>query len=745
MRFEMSFMILIVLVQLMALNCSALHAVIHAQAHSSSDGYVIGSEMTCSGFEHAFKDQGHVVQLMYPGNYSTIADYQWDIVFIEGWFPAIIAFIHEIRRQTNGHAKVYFFCLDPDFPGLDVIQKLDVDAFFTNSYEVLDILKPHAPHAEFMLLAANEPRIKSSIAYTHQNPIVFVGNAVGIMTKKHLPEMLREAIPFGLTIYGYAWDMHPEFAPYWAGVLPQEDLFVAYSKAKVILGATMDGQRAYGMINNRVFEALMAGKIFITDYYEALETVFQDRILYYKKDGDVTRLLTQLSHTNFSFQYPSIVLKEFISSQHTYHDRARQITNFYNKFGSIHLQRLNIPKILVAIDNDYLSKNILSSLFVYDVLLPAFSKLHERYHVEVISIESLVDSVLYDHDMVLLISIWGSSVEQNLRAMPKLKHCYGLFLLGRITDSQIDEYIALSPFYDIVYYTTPRDYDQLSQARTNVQHAFGWPSAHVKVNNFSCDTLIIGDWNDDNQRLVNILEIFPQDKASSVHLVLPLHHQAILPHTISFLNKWGFIITFAVPGMQLLSDLIQTHNCRALLLPSAIDTGGSDYILASGVAMGRVVNILDDNARLVHLFKDLTAGKPLWDINHVATMIELGKSRPLCMGRGNASVTMVKPLEPAIPGQFIDIYFQLHNFRVPYDGSVCLFVNDQSKTCVFHDDMFFHLELPFIETNITLYLGLRSMLYADTFALSTPTSLVWATDSMQATCATKTTSQKYKH
>ncbi|RLO02670.1 hypothetical protein DYB28_013883, partial [Aphanomyces astaci] len=162
--------------------------------------------MTCRGFGKAFKDQGHMVQTMFPGNYSSIADNAWDIVDL------FFVFIF-ISRQA----------------GLDTIQQLDVDAFFTNSHEALELLKPHAPHTEFMLLAAESPSNTAPLPVSTASTVVFVGNAIGISTKRDLATMLREAIPFGLTIYGYAWDLVPEFTPYWGGILPPEDLPRVYS------------------------------------------------------------------------------------------------------------------------------------------------------------------------------------------------------------------------------------------------------------------------------------------------------------------------------------------------------------------------------------------------------------------------------------------------------------------------------------------------------------------------------------
>ena len=89
-----------------------------------------------------------------------IFENQWDLIIIEGWFPSINSFIHEMRRhndpsglpsspdaaQEAGYLRrhgpvVLFWCLDPSFPGLNRLAHLDVDAFLSNSHRAAAELK----------------------------------------------------------------------------------------------------------------------------------------------------------------------------------------------------------------------------------------------------------------------------------------------------------------------------------------------------------------------------------------------------------------------------------------------------------------------------------------------------------------------------------------------------------------------------------------------------------------------------
>ena len=68
-----------------------------------------------------------------------------------------------------------------------------------------------------------------------------------------------------LSIYGSSWDQLPEFAPYYRGVAPVSTLPTIYANARAVLAVTMDEQRDFGMLNNRVFEVLSAGAPMISE------------------------------------------------------------------------------------------------------------------------------------------------------------------------------------------------------------------------------------------------------------------------------------------------------------------------------------------------------------------------------------------------------------------------------------------------------------------------------------------------
>ncbi|KAF0698009.1 Aste57867_11340 [Aphanomyces stellatus] len=688
--------------------------------------------MTCRGFAKAFESQGHVVQTMYPGSYRSIGDHMWDIVFIEGWFPAISAFIHEVRRLTHGHARVYYFCLDPAFPGLDRIREFDVDAFFTNSHDALAALTPHAPHAEFMLLAAEASSALNPTS-SHHSPlpdssVVFIGNAVGINTKRDLAVMLREAIPFGLVIYGFAWDLFPEFTPYWGGVLPPEDLPRVYAAATAVLGATMDAQRANGMINNRVFEVLAAGSILISDHYDALETLLGNRVLYYKQPGDVTRHLETLR----SFPHSPASLQAFVTAHHTYDHRVAQILNAHTRTLHPSSHRPNRPLFLVVVDAVYMTTHFVASLFLQDALLPALDALVD-YHVQVVAFSDLVHTPVKRHDFILVVSCWDCPLDQAMRRQfGSTIAAKGLYLLA--PPSVPDDAMA---FYDVLFYTATMDESTLHPVRTNLQLAFGLPLIRPRpddedddgdVSSTSCGWIAVGDWTNDLHRLVHL--VTAPSNATNV-VVFPEHARASLVHTVAYLTTTARLhVRYAATPMDVHAHLRQ-FDCRAIYLPGTDTMGvGGDWLVGIAVAMNMTLHVLPDTRRWPALFHQLVAPSfTSWDLATLTNAFRQGMTRALCLGRGDARVHMVWPYDGATVGAVFDVHFQIARFDVPQDGNVCIFVDDKAAGCLMRPNMHFSLAWPLSkQTNgstLALHVALSGNVYGNFFAQTSPVQIVY--------------------
>eukprot|EP01033_Poteriospumella_lacustris_P005527 gene5527-3941_t len=293
---------LLVLVLYLHLGClqvaglGKINIALHAQVLPDDKEKIVGSVITTDGLRRAFAQRPYVnnVTVFYPSAYEGFFDVPWDYIIIEGWFPSIRDFIANARNHAPA-VRVVFFCLDPSYPGLDHLLALDFDGVMTNSETVLELLRQlHIP-GSLQLLAADTDvmRPRPDVARSVATAYVGAGGHM-LVVKPALKTMLEAAKDVGLHLYGTGWGADPELRDVWRGTLPRYDLAQAYARADVVLASTIKSQDDFGMINNRIFEALSCGALVLSEYSLTLERAFGDVLSFFNASKPVTQQLQRL-------------------------------------------------------------------------------------------------------------------------------------------------------------------------------------------------------------------------------------------------------------------------------------------------------------------------------------------------------------------------------------------------------------------------------------------------------------------
>lgn len=152
-----------------------------------------------------------------------------------------------------------------------------------------------------------------------------------IQYKPILLPMLVSALPYGLSIYGSYWDLVPEVSRAWKGVLPREDIAIAYANAQVVLATTIETQSSLNMINNRVFEALACGAVVVSDHSDALEETFKDLVYLIKDASEVSPIISKILANPEEAAKRRIKARKEILRYHTWEHRAIEITDFFTR------------------------------------------------------------------------------------------------------------------------------------------------------------------------------------------------------------------------------------------------------------------------------------------------------------------------------------------------------------------------------------------------------------------------------
>eukprot|EP00936_MAST-01D_sp_MAST-1D-sp1_P001060 g1060.t1 len=706
----------------------ALNVALHAQVSSAASGRVVGSEITCAGFRRALHAQGHFVTTFYPFNYANLTEAVWDVVIIEGWFEMVHAFVHEVRRLSPG-VRVYFICLDPAFPGLDLIGALDVDGFFTNSLRALDALRSVAP-TEHMLLAADADVMRplpggADARYAHN--VTFVG-AAGFSSKANLSWMLSEAAPFGLAIYGTGWDTVPEFAPHWHGVLPKDDLARLYSSARFVLGVTMDAQREHGMINNRVFEALSCGATFVTEHFDALEQMFGGTMLYVRRRGDVARILGQ----RIAVDKIAAAGRELIVEKHTYRHRVAQILRFdeltrdrqrqrsSRESDSPLCQRSNCPRLAVMVPPLGPDVFAVEAVARQYGLQAALLRLSSAYNISMIDSASLAgraarDSVHFfnaQFDFVLIVDVWGGDLELLTRSLALMRSWRPkiALLLWDLPQEDVRTLGADVLAYDVIFYRSERDRQVLEPHHPTLQHAFGVdiPSAVrmngqiPAVNGTPYALCIAEDLSGDKQ----VRHLVKKARKGRTLLIAP--RTALSESNLAKLLAYDIDVIFQIEPDTLV-QLMRGATRGVLLLGCRPSTAEVVVLLALSLGVPVEMARVDISATQLQY---LDAG---WDADYFEQQLRLGVSRMLCYGSGRTAIEVTSPKPGDHVSGIVPIRASISHFAVRRDGAACLFIDGRMEMCLQQPHLCVALNFSSVRDTIevTVSFGLMSNIYTD--------------------------------
>lgn len=128
-----------------------------------------------------------------------------------------------------------------------------------------------------------------------------------------------------LDVYGKGWDEVPDIAPHWRGTAPYEDLPAIYSSAKLVLDDTSGPTLPYGAVNSRVFDALAAGSLPITNCESGVRELFGPEFPVWT---DARSLRAQLDALLGDGERREALARRFrgeVLRRHTYAHRARRL------------------------------------------------------------------------------------------------------------------------------------------------------------------------------------------------------------------------------------------------------------------------------------------------------------------------------------------------------------------------------------------------------------------------------------
>lgn len=203
------------------------------------------------------------------------------------------------------------------------------DCVFFASERLKKQIGPQIKGESYVLLQCYD---EQSMTYKEEhrgNPdLLFIGNSRGVFR-----ECIKYIIPtkHNLEIYGGGWEQYPVGDYLMDGFVEYEKVGQKYHDAKIVLNDHWSDMREYGIINNRIFDALSVGAFVISDYLPEIDDVFQGSVIMYKNKEDLNEkidyyLSNKKERRRLSHKGQCLVLAE-----HTFSSRAEFIVNVINK------------------------------------------------------------------------------------------------------------------------------------------------------------------------------------------------------------------------------------------------------------------------------------------------------------------------------------------------------------------------------------------------------------------------------
>lgn len=294
----------------------AAHVAITVTSNDPNDGY--GDWYTAHEMGDALEKRGWrvtYVQQRGGGWYSLPDDLDYLLVLIDKYDISRVSGVTTIAWIRNWTDR---WTERPWFEQFDVVL-----ASSTISKEIIEKKTAKTVTALFPIATNPERFHKTPPDPTYEADYVFTGNYWG---EPRIVGALDVTPGETFMIFGKDWGNVPQVARYARGQAPYDRLPRIYSSAKLVIDHTASPTLPYGAVNSRVFDALAAGALVVSNCEAGVHELFDEDFPTYSDRRDLREQLDLLLNDErrreeLADRYRKVVLRE-----HTYDRRAEQLT-----------------------------------------------------------------------------------------------------------------------------------------------------------------------------------------------------------------------------------------------------------------------------------------------------------------------------------------------------------------------------------------------------------------------------------
>ena len=184
---------------------------------------------------------------------------------------------------------------------------------------------------------------------TFRSDYVFTGNNRG--ASRSIVDILDIHPGEDFLIFGKGWEKDPRMQRYWRGHLEHKLLPEVYRSANIVVDDTAAPNLPYGFLNGRVFDALAAGTLVITDNTEGSSEFFEGLLPTYSNGEELRAQLDRFLGDHVEREKLAGELRRRVVESHSYQLRPQA-------FLDAAIEHISRPRaaIKIAVPNEEVSK-----------------------------------------------------------------------------------------------------------------------------------------------------------------------------------------------------------------------------------------------------------------------------------------------------------------------------------------------------------------------------------------------------
>lgn len=131
-----------------------------------------------------------------------------------------------------------------------------------------------------------------------------------------------DSLPYNFKLYGKNWDKSEKFKQYYQGFKNYSNLPKIYASTKLVIDDANTATKQYGSVNSRVFDALAAGAMVITNGAIGAEEIFNGELPVFNSKDELNGLINKYLKDEKERLLKVQKLQKMVKENHTYDNRA---------------------------------------------------------------------------------------------------------------------------------------------------------------------------------------------------------------------------------------------------------------------------------------------------------------------------------------------------------------------------------------------------------------------------------------